>query len=270
MKVIVFEGNTTKTNQNIIRHRGLPYHQLFGNVVREFDASIQVNFAFVADKNYTEISADDLRQYDAALWTGSSLNPYDETPEVQQQISQSKQVFKSGIPYYGSCWGLQIAVVASGGKTAPCKQGLEVGIAQNITLTPAGAKHPLLSNRPSETGTTFCAFCLHYAEVTELPENATVLAYNNHSKIQAVQIEYAGGTFFGVQYHPEFNINTLKAVYRRNHQKFLNMGLYASTNDADTQVDLLIQEYIADTFAPQNHTKEIYNFLTYAKKKKTT
>ena len=261
MKIIVFEGNTSQTCQRVMRYGGIPYHQLFRDVIQGFDDRISVDFAYPADEGYVQLSAQDLQQYDGAFWTGSALNPYDDIPAVTQQIEQSKQVFQSGIPYYGSCWGLQVAVVASGGKTSPCKQGLEVGVAKNIQLTEAGKNHPLVSTR--ENG--FLAFCLHYAEVSQLPEQSTVLAYNDHSQVQAIEIKHAGGTFFGVQYHPEFDVDTMKAGYRRNHEKFLEIGVYQNVADSDDYVDDMLKQYPHDAFTAPVHPQEIYNFLNYIK-----
>ena len=93
---------------------------------RFINENITCDFAYPADVDYMYLDEKTLQQYDYVFWTGCCLNAYDTSDEVLQQIEQAKIVFKSGVPYYGSCWGLQIAVMASGGMVAPCINGIEI------------------------------------------------------------------------------------------------------------------------------------------------
>ena len=266
MKALIFEGNLATTSQQMVAHGGIPYHQLFCNVMHAIDPNITTEVAYPTEANYTIIPASELQQYDAVLWTGSALDPDPSIPQVHRQIAQSQQVFKSQIPYYGSCWGLQIAVLASGGKTALCKNGVEIGIAKNIHLTEAGRTHPLLKNRTAK----FNAFCIHFSEISKIPNRAKILAYNAHSQVQALEITHDGGVFFGVQYHPEYTIATMQNAYRRNHQKLLQMGIYQQTTNPDVYVENMVQQSNIGDFDASVHTQEIRNFLEYARAERKT
>jgi GMP synthase (glutamine-hydrolysing) len=47
---------------------------------------------------------------------------------------------KTGVPVWGSCWGLQIATVALGGSVRRNPRGRELAIARAITVTEAGRR----------------------------------------------------------------------------------------------------------------------------------
>ena len=76
-----------------------------------------------------------LDDYDGVAITGSALNVYDGSGEVERQIDLARAVYASGTSFFGSCWGLQVAAVASGGTVIKNPVGREIGIARNIALT---------------------------------------------------------------------------------------------------------------------------------------
>ena len=48
------------------------------------------------------------------MFPGSPLHIYDSDPCVTRQIDFARSAFAAGVPVWGSCWGLQGAVVAWG------------------------------------------------------------------------------------------------------------------------------------------------------------
>lgn len=58
-----------------------------------------------------------------------------------------------------------------------------------------------------------------------LPEGGTVLAGNGVSAVQAAEIRHAGGTFWGVQYHPELPLDEVAAALRRQAADLIEQGL---------------------------------------------
>jgi len=74
--------------------------------------------------------------YAGVLWTGCNLTIYhDDDERVTRQIPLAKQAYEKGTPQFGSCWGLQMAVVAAGGKVEPNPLGREMGLARKIHIT---------------------------------------------------------------------------------------------------------------------------------------
>jgi GMP synthase (glutamine-hydrolysing) len=144
-----------------------------------------------------------LGDFDGLMFSGSPLHIYDRTPEVTRQIDFARAAFTSGVPIWGSCWGLQLATVALGGTVRRNPRGRELGVARAISTTAAGRSHPLLAARPP----VFDALCSHIDELEQLPSGAEVLAENELCAIQALAIELPSGSiFFGTQYHPEFTL----------------------------------------------------------------
>nr|WP_281503832.1 type 1 glutamine amidotransferase [Arenibacter sp. F26102] len=221
----------------------------------------QTDFAFPADGARELPTAALLKNYDGVLWTGSSLSVLDDIPDVQQQLNFADEVFKSGVPFYGSCWGMQIATVVAGGQVALSKNGLEFGISKPIELTPLGRKIPLTSHRKK----TYSALCIHYDEVAKVPENALVLASNPHSNVQAMIFDYKKGSFFGVQYHPEFNTSDMALIGSFLSEKLVNSGAFKSLEDVkEFALSLKEQKGIPPEICDyQLHTQEIMAWLKF-------
>src|ERR1700724_1786290 len=115
-----------------------------------------------------------LGDFDGLMFSGSPLHIYDRTLDVTRQIDFARAAFTAGVPAWGSCWGLQLAVVALGGSVRRNPRGREVPIARAITVTDTGRAHPLLASRPA----VFDALCSHLDEIETLPPNSQVLAAN--------------------------------------------------------------------------------------------
>jgi GMP synthase (glutamine-hydrolysing) len=128
------------------------------------------------------------------------------------------------MPIFGSCWGLQIAVMAAGGEVEYNPRGREVGIARKIVPNEAGRAHPIFSLKNS----AFDAPCIHYDEVTRLPDSAVLLASNAHSKVQAALIPVGQSTVWAVQYHPEFDLEQLLQLYRLYGENMVKEDFFAS------------------------------------------
>ena len=212
-----------------------------------------------------------LNTYDGVFLSGSPLHVYQDTPETRRQLAFMRAVFASGTPSFGSCAGLQVAVAVAGGDVAEAAPH-EVGFARRICASTEGRKHPLLAGRPA----AWDALAIHADAVTRLPPNATLLAGNTVCPIQAVEIRFDEGLFWGVQYHPELTLSEIAAAIRRQRDDLLDQGLARSEADAERQAVLLdamgtepdrldlawrlgIDEQITD---PVRRRRELSNFIT--------
>lgn len=216
-----------------------------------------------------------LQAYDAVFLTGSPLHLYQDTPEVRRQLSFMRAVFASGTPSFGSCAGLQVAAVAAGGTMRENRRGHEAAFARRITPTQAGLGHKLLAGRP----TAYDAAAIHSDEVERLPENATLLATNGVTRVQAAEIRHAGDVFWGVQYHPELPLDEIAGAgaMRRQACDLVEQGLakdegsveaYAGLIEAlhressrrDLAWQLGLDEQVTD---PALRQAELRNFIEY-------
>lgn len=179
-----------------------------------------------------------LAGYDAVFLTGSPLHLYEETPETRRTVAFMRAVFASGTPSFGSCAGLQVATVAAGGTVRANMRGFEAAFARRVTPTEAGRAHPLLAGRPA----AYDAPAIHTDEVEALPPGATLLAGNRVTAVQAAEIHFDGGVFWGVQYHPEIGLDEVAGALRRQAGGLVEAGLAAGPDDVEAyarQVDAL-------------------------------
>ena len=258
MRALIFEAELDSINDNIINKGGKDAQGLFTNAIKFANQNIECDVVFPNRDDYQLLNVEQLQCYNYIFWSGGSLNAYDKDENVLRQIAQAKLVFKSKIPFFGSCFGLQIAVMASGGMVGRNQNGLEVGVATNITINEAGKNHPMLKNRTEP----FASYCYHNSETVTLPENATILAYNQHSKVQAIEINYDGGTFWGVQYHPEFDFETMRADFVLTRDELSEQGFISPDISDENIIDDLMNNHKND-LQPQTVYTEIINFINY-------
>jgi GMP synthase (glutamine-hydrolysing) len=186
-----------------------------------------------ADANAAVPGGTALEGYDAVFLTGSPLHLYEDTPETRREVAFMRAVFGSGTPAFGSCAGLQVATVAAGGTVRRNANGREAAFARRITPTKAGRSHPLLESRPA----AFDAPAIHTDEVETLPQDAVLLATSKMTEVQAAEIRWAGGVFWGVQYHPEIGLDEVAGALRRQADDLLGAGLARSRSDLESHAD---------------------------------
>ena len=158
------------------------------------------------------------------FWDGSTLPAAQGSnggPPVTRQINLAKAVFAAGIPFFGSCWGLQVAVTAAGGEVHANPQGREFGFARRILLSDAGREHPLFAGKPA----VFEAPTVHRDGIAALPSGAVILASNDFG-VQAAAFTCGRGAFWGVQYHPEYDYVDIAATAERYGDILVSEGMF--------------------------------------------
>lgn len=168
-----------------------------------------------------------LADFDGVAWTGSPMNIYNDSPVIQRKVAFARAAFEAGLPCFGSCWGLQVMMVALGGKVQKNPRGPQLGFARAIQLTDAGRAHAMFRGKP----VVFDAICVHQDEVCEVPDGVRVLAGNRQCDIQAVAVRDGDRSFWGVQYHPEFDLHQISAMWRRSAQRYVDRGLVRSIEE---------------------------------------
>jgi len=194
-----------------------------------------VDIVYPADPGAELPSGAAIGQYDGIAWTGSSLTVFKPDPKVQPQIEFARAAFAAKIPSFGSCWAAQIAVVAAGGICAENPKGREMGIARKVSLTPTGRSHPLYEGKKA----VFDAFISHDDEITHVPPGGVVLASNDFTQVQAVSVTHQGGNFWGLQYHPEYDLHELARLCYCRKQKLTDKGFFRDLDAAQDFVDML-------------------------------
>ena len=142
-RLLVIEGNSPQTLAEHIAVGGTPAHQGYSNLLRELLPGASVDTCHPGDPGATLPDGESLAGYDGIAITGSSLHVYDGGASVTRQIDLVRAALSTGTPLFGSCWGLQVIVAATGGSVRKNPKGREIGFGRGIRLTEAGRKHPM-------------------------------------------------------------------------------------------------------------------------------
>ena len=231
LNLLVAESEAPEHRATRRAHVGKSSGESYAATLRQLRPDAAITIVAPADDDAQAFTADDLSGFDAVFVTGSPLHVYDDTPEVRRQLAFMRAVFRSGTPSFGSCAGLQLAVAAAGGTVRKMPDRMEAGIARRITPTDAGRDHPMLADRPA----CWDAPAIHGDEVETLPADATLLAGNAVTAVQAAEIRHDGGTFWGVQYHPELAPGEIAAALRRQSADLIDAGLADTDDDVERQ-----------------------------------
>jgi GMP synthase (glutamine-hydrolysing) len=218
------EGNTSKKRARGAELGVRSSSQIYVEAIRTHFPDLELDTINAADEDWAFPDGRNWSDYDGLIVTGSSLHAYDTEFAVTNQIVLVAEAGETGMPIFGSCWGLQIAVMAAGGEVEYNPRGREVGIARKIVPNEAGRTHPIFSLKNA----AFDAPCIHYDEVTRLPDSAVLLASNAHSKVQAALIPVGQSTVWAVQYHPEFDLKQLLQLYRLYGENMVKEGFFAN------------------------------------------
>ena len=229
LRFLVVEGNMRAAREGFREAYGLTPSEAYADVLQHLAPDTLCDIAFPADAGANLPDGDGLEGYDGVVLTGSGLNVYDGGPAIERQIELMRAVYKSKTPAFGSCWGIQIGAVAAGGAVTKNERGREINIARNIAPTEAGLSHPLLQGRAR----AYDAPCSHLDHVTGLPGEITLLASNAMSEVQAAEIRHEGGVFWGVQYHPEFDLRIMAVILERYGDGLILEGFFKDRADCD-------------------------------------
>lgn len=221
LRILIVDGNTHVVNNAQKALGGSSTGEGYAGVIHRIKPDVQTVIVNPAYPDFERQSVS-LDGFDRAFITGSALHVYDPSKEVENQLRLVDDILTAGIPTFGSCWGIQIGVVVLGGKVAANPNGSELGVARNIHLTEAGKAHFLYRNKSM----VFDALAVHRDEVEHLPEGGTVLASNEMSKVQAIEVIQGKKHFCGVQYHPEYDFNEMSGILTRYAKGLIEEGFF--------------------------------------------
>ena len=221
-RVLVIEGNVAALRARQREMLGYDTGEGYARTLQGLEPGLVADIVRPADSPVAFPAGVSLADYDGVAITGSALNIYDGGPAIERQVELAQAVFAAGVPMFGSCWGLQVAVTAAGGRVHRNPKGREFGFGRRIQLTDAGRAHPLFAGKPE----VFEAPTVHLDAIESLPPGASELARNDMS-LQAAAFSSQRGTFWGVQYHPEYAPRDIAAVADRYGRRLVDDGMFA-------------------------------------------
>lgn len=132
-----------------------------------------------------------------------------------------KQAVEADIPLLGVCYGHQLLAHALGGRVDYHPKGRESGT-HSVTLFDSAETDPLFRQMPRQ----FLAQLTHKQSVLELPSGAVLLGQSDFEPHQAFRV---GNHAWGVQFHPEFTDQVMKAYLEVQYPDLEQEGLDAAS-----------------------------------------
>jgi GMP synthase (glutamine-hydrolysing) len=163
--------------------------------------------------------------------TGSSSMVTDRELWSENTARWVARAVKLGKPVLGICYGHQLMAHALGGQVKHNPRGREIGTT-DVRLTAAARTDPLFARFAD----TLHLPVTHLQSVVRLPDGASVLGT---TAVDPHHIVRYGACAWGVQFHPEFDANIVRAYIDAIRDDITNEGLdpealwHSATDTAD-------------------------------------
>lgn len=256
-KILVVEGNLKEENQSF-SEAGIQTHtESLKHSLSYFTDQLNIDVVNPSsDENISE-NIDTLESYDGLIWGGSSLNIYNNTPEIKRQIEFMKECQKKIKKVLAICWGMQVAVTAAGGEVKKGQNGSHRGIARDIEINENGLNHLLYKNKNKKFNTP----AFNFDEVVTLPENSVLLASNPINNVQGLNFKIGNCDVWGLQYHPEITYNKMINLIIFRKDRLIERGAFKDQNHIDDHIkNIEIENKKLDKLS---RMRELENWLDY-------
>ncbi len=237
-KILIVEGNTAEENGSFTE-AGIKTHT---ESLRESLEYLSQDLILdvvnpSSDQNINSFNKK-LYTYDGLIWGGSSLNIYNDTPEIKKQIEFMKNCQNKVKNILGICWGMQVAVTAAGGQVKKANTS-HVGIAKEIEINEYGLKHPLYKDKEKK----FNSPAFNYDEVVKIPENGICLASNKINKVQSLYFQINKTRVWGLQYHPEITYEKMISLINFRRKRLIEYRkVFKNENDLENHISFIEKE----------------------------
>ncbi len=237
-KILIIEGNLREENKNF-SEAGIQTHtESLKDSLNYFTKDLHFDVVNPSSDKSLDVTKDKLLTYDGLIWGGSSLNIYNDTPEIRKQIEFMKECQKKVKNILAICWGMQVAVTAAGGEVKKAN-GSHIGIANEININEKGLNHPIYKGKEK----IFNSPAFNFDEVKTLPNNAICLASNKINKVQSLYFKINETKVWGLQYHPEITYEKMISLIEFRKDKLIeNRKVFKSEKDVENHISFIKKE----------------------------
>ena len=255
-KILIVEGNLREENQNFSTSGIQTHTQSLQDSIANFTNELDMDVVNPSSDEDIDTKAKELNKYDGLIWGGSSLNIYNDTPEIKRQIQFMKECQKKVKNILAICWGMQVAVTAAGGVVKKSSNGAHIGIANQLVINEQGLKHPLYSGKKNNFNTP----AFNFDEVATLPENGVCLASNKINKVQSMYFKINNNNVWGLQYHPEITYQKMIQLIKFRKDRLIETRkAFANHDQVNEHISFIEKEIsISDN---QQRMIELRNWL---------
>ena len=257
-RILIVEGNLKEENQSFSAGGIKTHTESLKDSISYFTNKLIIDVVNPSsDENINEV-AKDLSKYHGMIWGGSSLNIYNDTPEISRQIQFMRECQKSIKKIFAICWGMQVAVTVAGGEVKKCLNGAHRGIAHDIEINENGLKHPIYKNKNKRFNTP----AFNFDEVVKLPEGSTLLSSNPINKVMGINFNVGSTNIWGIQYHPEITYTKMIDLIHFRKDRLLEKKAFVDQTEIDTHVKIIENENkISNKDARMRELKNWLNLL---------
>ena len=257
-RILIVEGNLKEENQSFSAGGIKTHTESLKDSISYFTNKLIIDVVNPSsDENINEV-AKDLSKYHGMIWGGSSLNIYNDTPEIRRQIQFMRECQKSIKKIFAICWGMQVAVTVAGGEVKKCLNGAHRGIAHDIEINENGLKHPIYLNKDKRFNTP----AFNFDEVVKLPEGSTLLSSNPINKVMGINFNVGSTNIWGIQYHPEITYTKMIDLIHFRKDRLLEKKAFVDQTEIDTHVKIIENENkISNKDARMRELKNWLNLL---------
>ena len=239
-KILIVEGNLREENQNFSTSGIQTHTQSLQDSIANFTNELDMDVVNPSSDEDIDVKVKELNKYDGLIWGGSSLNIYNDTPEIKRQIQFMKECQKKVKNILAICWGMQVAVTAAGGEVKKADDS-HIGIAYEIQINEVGLNFDIYKNKKSK----FNSPAFNFDEVNKLPFNAICLASNKINKIQSIYFEINECKVWGLQYHPEITYEKMISLIKFRKERLTNFRkVFKDENDVKNHISKIKKEIL--------------------------
>jgi GMP synthase (glutamine-hydrolysing) len=238
LNILIVEGNLKEENESF-SNVGIPTHtESLKESLNYFTKELNFDVVNPSSDNDLKSIKTKLSSYDGLIWGGSSLNIYNDTPEIRNQIEFMRECQKNVKKIFAICWGMQVAVTAAGGEVKKA-DGSHIGIANEIMINENGLHHPLYKGKER----IFNSPAFNFDEVVTLPQNAVCLASNKINKVQSLYFEINNSKIWGLQYHPEITYEKMISLIEfRKDRLIANRKVFRDEKEIQNHISFIKNE----------------------------
>ena len=237
-KILIVEGNTAEENGSFTEAGIKTHTESLRESLKYISRDLIIDVVNPSSDNNINSFNDKLHTFDGLIWGGSSLNIYNDTPEIKKQIEFMKNCQNKVKNILGICWGMQVAVTAAGGQVKKANIS-HVGIAKEIEINEYGLKHPLYKDKEKK----FNSPAFNYDEVVKIPENGICLASNKINKVQSLYFQINKTRVWGLQYHPEITYEKMISLINFRRKRLIEYRkVFKNENDLENHISFIEKE----------------------------
>ena len=253
--ILIVEGNLREENHSFSEVGIQTHTESLKDSLNYFTNELTFDVVNPSSDQNIQLISDKLQKYDGLIWGGSSLNIYNDTPEIKKQIEFMRDCQKKVKKILAICWGMQVAVTAAGGQVKKASNS-HIGIANEIEINENGLKHPLYINKEKK----FNSPAFNFDEVVKLPKNGICLASNKINKIQSLYFEINNTKVWGLQYHPEITYEKMISLIEfRKDRLIKNRKVFKNITDVEKHILFIKKEILVTN--KEKRMLELKNWL---------